>query len=365
MSSVAFRFISPVLVAMATAGVAAAQPPSSTSAARDGAAGEARPSTALATAVVAASREGTQAAYEGVVQAVRQTVLAAQVPGAVVDLRVKPGDAVEAGQVLVRLDAREAQQAAAASAAQVQAARAAQEAATREYERQKQLFEKRYISQAALDRAEAQYKAAQAQAAAMMASAQAATTQSGYYVVKAPYAGVIAEVPVVLGDMAMPGRPLVTLYDPVRMRVSVPLPQGVASRWSAGTTASIEIPGLPAERVAPVAAELLPAVDPSTHTQELRLTLPAGLAVRPGSFARVWLPLGAQGDRAAAALLVPAQAVVRRAELTGVYVLSPEGRPLLRQVRLGRRIGDQVEVLSGVSAGERVVLDAQAASRVR
>lgn len=318
------------------------------------------------TAIVAPATQPGQAAFEGVVQAVRQTAVAAQVPGAVVEVRVQPGDQVQAGQVLLRLDAREAEQAAAASAAQVQAARAAQDAATREYERQKQLFDKRYISQAALDRAEAQYKAAQAQAAATLASAQAARTQSGYYVVKAPYAGVVAQVPVVLGDMALPGRPLVTLYDPDRLRVSVPLPQAVAARWSAPSAGSIAIEVGGAVRVTPTSAQLLPALDPATHTQELRLELPPGLTVQPGAFARVWLPSGEPSSGAVgAALLVPARAVVRRAELTAVYVLSPDGRPLLRQVRLGRRLGEQVEVLSGVSAGERVVLDPQAASRAR
>ncbi len=115
---------------------------------------------ALATADVVAGGEGRTTGYDGVVEAVRQTVVAAQVAGAVVALAVKAGDKVKAGQVLVRLDARAAEQNAAASAAQVQAARAALDAATRDYERQKQLFEKNYISQAALDQAEAQYKTA-------------------------------------------------------------------------------------------------------------------------------------------------------------------------------------------------------------
>ena len=81
----------------------------------------------------------------------------------------------------------------------------------------------------------------------------------------------------------------------------------------------------------------------------------------PGMFARAWLPVSAGADTR---LYVPARAVVRRAELSAVYVLGSEGRPLLRQVRLGRIQGNTVEVLAGVSAGERVVLDPQAASRL-
>ena len=144
---------------------------------------------ALQTAPVVAGAPESGAGYDGVVQAVRQTVIAAQVSGAVVALDVKAGDVVKAGQVLLRLDSRSAEHAAAASAAQLRAAQATQQAATRDYERQKQLFEKRYISQAALDRAEELYNATTAQAAAQMATAMAAQTESGFYTVRAPYSG--------------------------------------------------------------------------------------------------------------------------------------------------------------------------------
>lgn len=321
------------------------------------------PGPSLATAVATAGSGSHGASYDGVVEAVRQTVIAAQVPGAIVALDVKAGDRVQAGQVLLRLDARAAEQTAAAGDAQVLAARATQEAATREFERQKQLFEKNYISRAALDRAEAQFKSAQAGAAAQLASAGAARTQSGFYVVKAPYAGVVADVAVVLGDMAMPGRPLLTVYDPGALRVKAAVPQTAALRVGAGSPPQVEIPGVTAAPIQPLKSQLLPTVDPATHTLELRLDLPAGLAgVVPGMFARAWLPSSGSPD---GRVYVPAQAVQRRAELAGVYVVGTDGRPLLRQVRLGRTEGDRVEILSGVSAGERVALDPQAAARVR
>jgi len=317
---------------------------------------------ALQTASVVAGAPESGAGYDGVVQAVRQTVIAAQVSGAVVALDVKAGDIVKAGQVLLRLDSRSAEHAAAASAAQVRAAQATQEAATRDYERQKQLFEKRYVSQAALDRAEELYKAATAQAAAQMATAMAAQTESGFYTVRAPYSGVVSDVPVVLGDMAMPGRPLLTLYDPGAMRVSVAVPQTVASRLRDPRGAEIELPNVASDRIKPIATQLLPAVDAATHTQELRLDLPNLSPVRPGTFARVWL--SAATTPVETRLSVPASAVVRRAEVTAVYVVPDEGRPLLRQVRLGPAARDRVEVLSGLSAGERVALDPQAAARI-
>jgi RND family efflux transporter MFP subunit len=327
-----------------------------------GAAGAADLATAPAQAAALQGRTG----FDGVIEAVRQTVLAAQVPGAVVELNVKAGDRVQAGQLLLRIDARAADQSAAASNAQVQAARAALDVATREYERQKQLHQKKYISQAALERAESEFKATSAQVAAQMAQAGAARTQTGLHTVRAPYAGVVAEVPVALGDMAMPGRPLLTLYDPAALRVTASVPQSVAGSV-AGDTVRVEVPGLAADHQWPRAerVQVLPTVDAATHTVQVRAELGAGpQGVVPGMFARLWLP--ATGSSAAGkTVTVPSSAIVRRAEMTGVYVQGEGGKPLLRQVRLGRAEGDRVEVLSGVAPGEPVVVDPQSALRAR
>jgi multidrug efflux system membrane fusion protein len=317
---------------------------------------------ALVTAPVRAADAKAASGFDGVVEAVRQTVVAAQVPGAVTTLDIKAGDAVKAGQVLARIDARAAEQNASASEAQVQSANALLDVASKDFERQKQLFQKQYISQAALERAESQFKASQAQAAAMLAQAGAARTQSGFYVVRAPFAGVVSDVPVALGDMAMPGRALLTLYEPGALRVTAAVPQTALVQPVQGL--KVEFPGLPeAQRWFTAAqVQVLPTVDAGTHTVQLRIGLPPGSAgVAPGMFARVWLP-AAQGSTGR--LYVPAAAIVRRAEMTGVYVVDAKGTPLLRQVRLGRRDGDAIEVLSGVSSGERVALDPQAAARV-
>lgn len=323
----------------------------------------------LATVPAQAASGASASAFDGVVEALRQTVIAAQVPGAVVQLDVKVGDRVAAGQLLLRIDARAADQNAAASDAQVQAARAQLDVAAKDFERQKQLFQKNYISQAALERAESEFKSTQAQVNAQLAQAGAARTQTGLHVVRAPYAGVVAEVPVTLGDMAMPGRPLLTLYDPAALRITVSVPQTVAAQLVAGQLPRAEVPGLPAaaQWITPTRLQVLPTVDASTHTVPLRAELPPGLAgVVPGMFARLWLPLSGAVDGArAGAVSVPLPAVVRRAEMTGLYVLDGNGRPVLRQVRLGRADGARVEVLSGLTAGERVVADPQAAARAR
>ncbi|HEY9208936.1 efflux RND transporter periplasmic adaptor subunit [Acidovorax sp.] len=321
----------------------------------------------LKTHTAQANGAGQQASVDGVVEAVRDTTLSAQVQGAIVSLGVTVGDTVRAGQEILRIDARAATQNAAASAAQVDAARASMQVASKEFERQKQLYQKQYISQAALDRARAQLQASQAQVQALQAQAGAAMTQSGFYAVKAPYSGVVSEVPVALGDMAMPGRPLVRLHDPAALRVTAMVPQMAAATLAGAQTLQVELPALAAARIAvqPSQIQLLPTVDAATHAVQLRVALLPDLkGATPGMFARLWLP-AASAAVGMQRVQIPASAVVRRAEMTGVYVLNAQGKPLLRQVRLGRIDGDQIEVLSGLRQGDQVATDPQAAAKVR
>ena len=295
---------------------------------------------------------------DAVVEAVRQATLSTQVAGAIVSLNVKAGDRVRAGQELVRIDASAAQQNVVGSNAQLEAAQVNLRVASNELERQKQLFQKQYISQGALDRVQAQFEAAQAQVQAQQAQTRAAQTQTGFFSVRAPFNGVVSDVPVTLGDMAMPGRSLLTLHDPSALRVSAAVPQsmieGVRTQLKA---VRYDIAGHTS--VAAASVQLLPAVDPVTHTAQLRVALPAGTeGLVPGMFARVWVPASkALGEAKVGRVFLPLTAIVRRAEMTGVYVVDAQGKPRLRQVRLGQTTGQTVEVLSGVSDGEQVVTE--------
>ena len=325
---------------------------------------QAEPGPALATAPARASGAAEVVSADGVVEAIRQTVLAAQVAGAIIELRVKVGDAVKAGQVLARIDARAADQSATASQAQVQAARASLDVSAKDFSRQKLLMQKGFISQAALDQAESVYKAAAAQVNAQIAQAGAARTQADFYTLRAPYDGIVADVPVVQGDMAMPGRAIVTVYDPAELRVTATIPQTPSLSAAMLASARIELPGTAQQRLVPTKVTLLPTADPNTHTLQVRLNLPPGTReATPGMFARVWLPVQASAD--GSRVLVPAKAIVRRAEMTGAYVVDAAGKPVLRQVRVGRSADESIEVLSGIAAGERVATDPQAAARVR
>ena len=317
----------------------------------------------LATLTVAPAAGKATYTAEGVAEAVRQSIIAAQIPARITEMQVRAGDVVKAGQVLVRLDARTAADQVASSQAQVAAAQAQLEAARREFDRNRRLYEKRYISQAAMEQAETQFKAAEAQSRASIAQAGVASTQSTYATLTAPYAGVVASVNAEVGDMASPGVPILTLYDPAEMRVVAQLPESYASGVIAGGAVQVTIPGAGGEARAVEATRvtLLPTANPATHTREARLALPVTVrGVTPGMFARATFPLAAA---AAPRITVPSSAVVRRPEFAAVYVVDASGRAQLRQVRLGRESGDSVEVAAGLAPGDRVAVDPTAASR--
>jgi membrane fusion protein, multidrug efflux system len=231
------------------------------------------------------------------------------------------------------------------------------------------LHDKGFIAKAALERALAVQQAAQSQVKSLQAQASAVRTQAGFFTVRAPYAGVVSQLNVELGDMAMPGRPLLTVYDPSDLRVSASVPSAVATQPDNLTGALLEVPalGTAGRNLAPTRVQVLPTVDAQSLTQTVRLNTPKAAGLAPGQFARVWLKGGAPASTLALGgtrVFIPGQAIVRRAEMTGVYVLSAAGKPLLRQVRLGRQEGDQVEVLSGLDEGDKLVLNPSLAARL-
>ena len=299
---------------------------------------------------------------EGVIEAVKSSQLAPQVAGSITVLNVKAGDVVRVGQVLARIDTRIANQQAAASQAQVAAARAQLSAARQEYERKKRLYEKEYISQAALERAESDYKTAEAQTRAEMAQTGVTGVQAGLHTVTAPYAGVVAEVMVEQGDMAMPGKPLLMLYDPREMRAVVNVPQSQIANIQHSASVQVSIPAAAEKERSVTAAKItvLPIADAVTNTVKVRLALSQQLSsVSPGMFVRATLPV-ASGD-VQHQIYIPSQAVIKRSELMAVYVLDAQGDPQLRQVRVGRKQGDKLEITAGLQPGEKIALDPIAA----
>jgi RND family efflux transporter MFP subunit len=313
----------------------------------------AAPATALRSAPVELREIELAYAAQAEVEAVRQSTVSAQVAGRIVELRFDVGDYVKKGEVIVRIDERAAAQAVAASEAQVREAQAALANARANYERSKQLVQQKFISAAALEKAEADFKQAQARLTAMLAGAGAAATERSFATIVAPYSGVVSARHVELGEMATPGKPLMTGFDPSSLRVVASVPQTQVGAIQALSRARVELPAI-GKWVQAKSVSLIPAADPRTHTMRVRLELPDDVrGVYPGTFARAHFATGR-----ATRMVVPREAIVRRSEVTAVYVVPEQGRPQLRQVRLGTA-GDErsIEVLAGLKPGERVALD--------
>ena len=310
----------------------------------------------LATATVDYREVGLTYAADGIVEAVRTTTIGAQVPGRIVELRVNAGDAVARGQVLARIDEREAAQGVAANRAQAARTEADLANASVNLERTRKLVAQNFVSKAALDKAQADFDATRAQLEAARASTAQAMTVQGHTVITAPYAGVVAERLVDLGDMAQPGKPLLTLFEPKALRAVAYVPQDRVAAIRGGS-AAVEIRELK-ERIKVERVTVLPSADPRTHTTQVRVDLPAGLqGVYPGQFARVHFPIGG-----ARKLTIPASAVVYRSEVAGAYVVAADGAITFRQLRLGESAGEAgIEVLAGIAPGEKVALDPVAA----
>jgi len=314
----------------------------------------------IATAEVNVREIDRTYAADGVVEAVRQSTVAAQVPGRIVEVRVDAGRSVVRGQVLARIDEREAAQAVAASQAQRARAEADLANSRVNYERTLRLVEQKFVSEAALDKARADYKSARAQSEAARAGALQAGAAKSHTVITAPFSGVVSARLVQVGEMAAPGREVVTLYDPTRLRVVANIPQAKLAEvraHAAGAAPLVELPSLD-RWVKANGVTVLPSTDSRTHTTSVRVELPGDLkGAYPGMFARVHFPVGRTSK-----LLIPARALVYRSEVAGAYVVGDKGEIHFRQLRLGEPAGEQgVEVLAGITRGERVALDPVAA----
>jgi RND family efflux transporter MFP subunit len=289
---------------------------------------------------------------------VRQSTVAAQVGGNVLQLAVKAGDRVQAGQLLVRIDDRDAQASALRSNAGVAQADAEWRQARINAERTRTLQGQGFVSSAAVDQAETQLKAAQAG----LQQAQAGRTQAmlarEFTAVTAPFAGVVLATHVDAGDLATPGRPLVTLFVPGRLRAVVHVPATRSTLARSAQTIKIQLPS--GAWVEPAARTELPQADAVSQTVEWRLDLPTvgNLPSGPGQAVRVRFA-AAPAAAAAMQMVLPSSAILRRGELTAVYVAQPSGSFLLKAVRLGADRGAAgVEIAAGLKPGERVALDA-------
>jgi len=225
-------------------------------------------------------------------------------------------------------------------------------------ERTRSLLDKNFVSRAALDQAETNFKAAQAAADAARAGNAQADTARTYAELRSPIDGVVTRRLMEPGEIAAPGRGVVAVHDPSALRAVGNLPQFVLPKAAGATRATVELPQL-GRTLTATRVTILPAADARLLSTQIRADLPAGdmPGVTPGAAAKILVPIGRTRK-----LVVPESTLIRRGELTAVNVLAADGRQQLRQVRVGSAVADGgIEVLAGLTDGERVLLNPLAA----
>ncbi len=287
--------------------------------------------------------------WDGRIEAVNQATVSAQTSGRIAALPFDVNDFVPAGSVIMRFTDTEQRAAMTHAQAALEEAQALNAQASQEFERVSNMFENETVSKARFDQAKANRDAAQARLNAAQSGVAAARERLEYTVVRAPYAGIVAKRHVELGELVSPGQPLITGLSLQSLRVNVDVQQ---SMFHAVRTIGKAFVYVGDERIAAESLTFFPVADTAGNSFRVRVNLPDGSAtLYPGMFVKVGFVVGETRR-----LLIPANSVVRRSELSAVYVAT-EGRVTLRQVRLGRRYGDMIEVLAGLVEGETVARD--------
>ncbi|TKV69171.1 efflux RND transporter periplasmic adaptor subunit [Marinobacter panjinensis] len=286
---------------------------------------------------------------DGVIEAVQQSTVSAQTSGTVQSLPFDVDDSVAAGDVIVQLEDSEQRSRLRQAQAGLEEAEAALADARQQFERIEAVHERGLVSRQEFDQARNNLAAARARVERASAAVSEAQEQLSYTRVVAPYGGILTERHVELGESVNPGQPLLSGLSLEQLRVVVELPQKYTELARTERQAMVTLTD---GRVLETGEmTFYPYANPQTHTFRLRMRLnePNG-SLFPGMLVKVGVPVASRE-----ALWVPASSLIHRSELRAVFVLDDQDRPRLRQVRTGVRDNGRLEILAGLSEGERVV----------
>jgi RND family efflux transporter MFP subunit len=284
----------------------------------------------------------------GTVRPKTSSVIASRVMGTVTSLRVREGERVRAGQLLMTLDDRDVAQ-------KVKAAEKAAEAADQNrslmdvtYGRYQKLFEGKAVSKQEMDQIETQKKVAESESERAKAGLEEARVNYGFTRITSPGSGIVTEKKIDAGSMAVPGAPLLTIEDASSFRIDVNVDEGMTGKIKTGMPVDIVIDSL-SQSIRGKVSEIVPSIDPMSRTFLVKIEA-RGSGLRSGLYARVMIPSGKRE-----ALLLPKKAVVEKGQLAGLYVVGADGIVTYRLVRLGKEHDDNVEILSGIDPKDRVI----------
>ncbi len=299
-----------------------------------------------------------------------QVQVASRLMGYLRSIDVVEGQPVQVGQKLFSVDPVDVQGQVEQTRAGLKQAEDALADARVEFLRFEALFKEDAVTRQQFEKMKLQYELAQSRLAQARAGHNTASGQLRYATVTSPIAGVVTKKMAHAGDLATPGQPVLVVENTGRLQVETQVPESVLSALKPGAQVRVEVDGQAKTQTARV-ARISPAADPVSrtflvkldisnlpHPQPLSRTRERGAStdaeaphiLRSGLFARVLFP---QGERET--LTVPAGALVNRAGISGVFVVGQDGVIQFRMVRAGEQRDGRLEILSGLTDGERVV----------
>ena len=272
----------------------------------------------------------------GTVTARTASTVSSKLMGVIQAVHVREGDLVKKGDLLVTIDQRQV-------TAHLAKAQARAEVAAKEYKRFQQLLETQSASQQEFERAEAQYRQAQAAVAAAMVSTKDAQ-------VRAPYDGRVVAKMVNSGDLASPGTPFLSLEQEGLYCTDLVLPERHIQSVQVGITVKVVVPAMNNREFDGEVGRIVPMADARSRSFQVKVSMPEGPDYKSGMFARVSIPVGGTGM-----ILIPKSAIVAQGQLNGLFVVDHTRMARFRLVRIGKKVGQQVEVVSGLTDGQRYV----------
>lgn len=292
----------------------------------------------------------------GKVQAENSAQLSTRMMGFVDKVTVNVGDKVSQGQLLVAINNTDLQAKKAQVNAGITEATAAFNNAEKDYNRFKNLFADNSASQKELDDMTANFNMAKARLEAAQQMKNEINAQFAYTNITAPFSGVVTSKNVKKGDMASPGQPLISLESPGNFEVVARVPETEISQIKNKTKVEVSIASIN-ETLQGTVTEVSPSAQQTGGQYLVKIALDKNeVSIKSGMFATVAFPI--EKKSATQTILIPNDALVTQGQLSGVYTISQSNTALLRWLRLGRTVGDQVEVLSGLNASEQYIISA-------
>jgi RND family efflux transporter MFP subunit len=286
----------------------------------------------------------------GTVKAKTISVIASRVMGTVTSIKVKEGDRIHAGQVLMTIDDRDVAQRVKAAEKAVEAAKQNKSLMDITYQRYKNLHDEKAISQQEIDQIETQKKVSDMEyerAKAMLAEAQ---VHYGFTRITAPTSGIVTEKKIEPGSMAVPGVPILTVEDNSSYRIEANVDERLSGKLKIGTPVNVVIDSI-GQEVKGRISEIVPSVDPMSRTFLVKIDLKSP-SLKTGLYGKVLIPEGKKES-----ILVPKKSIVEKGQLVGVYTVDSKGVVTYRLIKTGKKYGEQVEILSGLSGGEKIIVD--------